>query len=944
MKLKKTLLVSVLLLTAACTDKDNSVKVDMLNCEGVTCSFDASKSRIKSHSQILEYDWDFHDDTDMTVTKDPKVSHDFNIYVGATLDGNDPDLDLRELTLDEVLTNHRIISKKFDFRTHQHDPLSTFTNRNLLGASTSKYPVFHFDASESQSGQGTVKEYIWNINGKIFNTTEPMLEYQADSNRTKVTLTVVNSFNVKAFTTQSFVGLEPVVEEIYATKVSDLHYTFSYYYTDGDTSDEYDTLWKLNGKVITSVENVPVVLGENTISVSLYEKNTKREVSKFARTFDTTSSVTPKIIEILPIKINYSDGLHYALTANYENTLDTSKYQRKWYINDRFISNDNAKNVIVDDRVNNARLDIISRATGDVVDSKNVNFTAQEDSVSVNKVLFSMASDNMHYDIVSLVTGFNPDTQKKVFELNGSIITDINDVPFIYGLNTVYVKIVDKVSGSQIAIKKGELDTNINTGIREVYASLTPNADEFHYDLSADYSSDFNPNKYDIAWVYNDKTVQPQNLQLEEGLNIVYLYIKDKNTGRIITGANKKITINAKVPEIKDVEITVDKDLANDGLEYSFTEQTTNMNKYYHTKWILNGKILSSSSKQIVDDGSNILELQIINNYTGDIVNSSIYNFTAARIVQPAFTSNVTATEVEDSDGLHYDFAVSTNAYDKSKYDVVYKLNDKIITEIKNVLVKKSTNTVVVQLIAKDGTVAVETSTDFEATLNKPIPTIFLAQASADDSQNYTFEGKVDYNGRSSDEFSTLWMIDGVKTFAKNKLSTIYTFADSQVGKHMIKLIVIDKNGVEYKTEGVQIDVKAQQKPIPYQDTPAAIIGQGIHSEHKGNSGASFPYITIDLNESVQNKGVNFITGERLWNGKVGNNDTPYEQGNSYLHFNTGSATQEGFYDFSIELAKGDIHQVGTYSCKQKTTLWAIVWEPDLYDCTPIVWKDAYKV
>ncbi len=1033
MKFKQISFFSAVLLIVACSNNDNKVSVEMKGCEGRLCSFDASKSKLKSHNQILEYDWDFHDGSEIEVVKEPKINHEFGLVVGETQDDQNVDLDLREVTLDEVLTKHQLISKPFKFSTHEHDPVSMFSNKSLLGASAGEYPTFHFDASDSEAGQGTIKKYIWSINGKVFDTTEPMLEYTADSNKNKVTLTVINSLGVQTSLTQNFVGLEPVIQEIYVTKISDLHYRFSYQYTDGDTSDEYDVSWKLNNKPVSSVENVPVVLGQNTVTVSLYEKNSKREVSQFSRTFNTTDSIRPKIIEIVPIKINYSDGLHYALTANYENALDTLKYQRRWYLNGMLISNESAKNSKVEEGLNHARLDILSRETGEVVESKDINFTAQKDDVYIAKVLFSMASDNMHYDIVSLETGFNPNTQKKIFELNGSIITDLNDIQFVYGLNTVILRIVDKTSGDLLAIKKGQLDTSVNTGIRSIQATLTPNTDEFHYDLSATFSDDFDFKKYSVEWLYNGERVEPQKLKLENGLNVISLYVTDPN--KIITGANKKITINARTPEIKDVKINVDEDLANYGLEYSFVEQVSDMNGYYHTKWILNGKVLSSPSKQIVYDGRNTLELQIINNYTGDIIDSNIYNFTASKIIQPAFTSEVTATEVKDSDGLHYDFAVKTNDYDKSKYDLVYKLNGTTITSTTNVLVKEGANTVVAQIVAKDGTgkVVAEKPKNFEA--SEEVEAVISGATLGDDGLTYTFntdgstkgegykyEGKygvddnsvsegttgkwtypakytdgaykvtltitspngkevsskpyevtvkslsnptskvsvtpdasnglkfhfsreIDWNGRNPNDFKVQWLIDGRNGTGLDELgeSFDYEFPKSKEGSHYVKLTLIEKSTrLEFKSEPVYIDVK--DTSIPYESTPAAIIGQGIHSEHKGNSGASFPYITIDLNGSVQNKGVNFITGERLWNGKVGNNDTPYEQGNSYLHFNTGSATQEGFYDFSIELAKGDIHQVGTYSCKQKTTLWAIVWEPDLYDCTPIVWKDAYKV
>ena len=126
MNLKKTVLLSSLLVIAACSNNDNKIDLEMKSCEGTECSFDASKSKIKSHSHILEYDWEVHDGSEIKETKVPTVTHDFNIHLGATLNGENPDLDLRAVTLDEILTGNHIVTKTFKFRTHQHDPKAIF--------------------------------------------------------------------------------------------------------------------------------------------------------------------------------------------------------------------------------------------------------------------------------------------------------------------------------------------------------------------------------------------------------------------------------------------------------------------------------------------------------------------------------------------------------------------------------------------------------------------------------------------------------------------------------------------------------------------------------------------------------------------------------------------------------------------------------------------------
>mgnify|MGYP000465841951 CR=1 FL=1 len=795
MKLKKTLLLStVLLAIAACTDKDNSVKVEMTNCEGTLCSFDASKSKVKEQSHVLEYNWNFHDDTDVAITKAPKVEHDFNLLLGATANGEGPDLDLREVTLDQVLTNHQIVSKTFKFRTHEHDPKALFLAKKSeeLGLSEDAQ-LFDLDASESDPGQGSIKEYIWEVDGKKTVTETPELKQEfTDKSSGDVKLTVVNSFGVEQSTTEN---------------------------------------------VLTGV-----------------------------------FSTRPKaVINVIP----HEDGVTY--------TLDGSASE-----------------------------------------------AGKKGGVKKPVKEWMWTIDN---------NGFWPESGEKI------------DVKFeTPGIHTVKLFVISSLNDENLTDS-----TEVTVDVREavspaftsdVTATAVKDSDGLHYDFAVN-TNEYDKSKYDLVWILNDETItSTKNVAVKEGANTVV-------------------------------------------------------------------------AKLVAKDG------------TGEVVADKSKNFEAKAVITPAFTSEVSATEVKDSDGLHYDFAVNTNEYDKSKYDLVWTLNDETITSTKNVAVKEGANTVVAKLVSKDGTVEAKKSTSFEASeivkaviskatlatdgltytfntdgstkgdgykyewrygvddssvgegtigkwaypaiytdasykvtltitspngkkvsstpyevtvkaLSKPTSKISVTP-DANNGLKFHFSREIDWNGRNPNDFTVKWLVDGSTKADFSGDSFDYEFSKDEEGSHYVKLTLIEKSTkLEFKSEPVNINVK--DTTIPYEKTPAAIIGQGIHSGHKGNSGASFPYITIDLDGSVANKGAKFVTGDRFWNGSSSGYTKPYEQGDNYLHFNTGSATSEGYYDFSLEVANGDIHQKATYSCKQKTTLWVLVWEPDLVDCTAIKWGTPYKV
>ena len=1233
MKLKKTLLLStVLLAIAACTDKDNSVKVEMKSCEGTLCSFDASKSKIKSHSKILEYDWNFHDDTDMTVTKDPKVSHDFNIHVGATLDGNDLDLDLRDVTLDEILTGHKIITKEFVFRTHQHDPQPSFTAEEtqlLLGSSEGSATVFNLDASASEPGQGTIKGYIWEIDGQKIKTEIPELQHTfSEKSSGDVKLTVVNSFGVETSIVENVHILqnEPRVTsvDIFRASKTDELYDFRADFDDFD-SEKYSLIWELNqvdlGMPDTKeIKNIRVNKGSNEISAILKNKSNGREVSHVTRVFDTGDISFVKITSLNASFVKYSDGLHYDFSTdikNFDSTGDELIYELN---GDRIFSNTNIK---VNEGENTIVAKVVDKQTKEVLTEKAEPFIAKKLPLNISHVIANQSSDRKHYNFYDLTYSFDDETQYKEWELNGTVIYSTDDVLVANGKNEITLYIKDKLTKEILDKKSKNWDVSNIVEIKQVNAEEIANSDGLHYALSAEFDEHFNPNEQYVAWTVNGEFIDdPSNVLVENGLNKFIVYIYDKASGDLIAAANTKVNVSIHQPKIKTVEINVDDDLKKEGLEYSFDAVIDNYDDArYKKEWLLNGKKLDSTKQVDVLTGYNTLELYLINTYTSETAGYYKTDFVARG--GNATIKSLTPDKLDGKNGLHYRAFLETDKYDSSVYNIDWSLNDKTLPSdnLDDFVVNLGKNEIKATISYKStDEVSDQRTVEFNAEINKPSVDILLAEPNDNDSLEYQFKSSINYNFRNHNDFEIIWLIDSVPSDIPSKDDTQYTFSNNQTGEHSIifalkdistgemyqsspttifvkqnspvpvitsidehkyinrdgldysfeinyenpdiidystkfvlnkklplqqiddvrvergeniftaeiinnktgdsvhtydikfdaelndiniksisavprsldgleynlktdlelnnrnekdlsiswfldgnelsgtsganvnysfnaenlgkhtieakvkdsvtgktyekepveinvekalskptskvsvipdannglkfyfsreidwngrdsndfdvqwlidgkngtgldklgesfdyefpknkegyhyvKLTLIEKaTKLEFKSESVNISVK--DTSIPYEDTPAAIIGQGIHSEHKGNSGASFPYITIDLNESVQNKGVNFITGERLWNGKVGNNDTPYEQGNSYLHFNTGSATQEGFYDFSIELAKGDIHQVGTYSCKQKTTLWAIVWEPDLYDCTPIVWKDAYKV
>ena len=327
MKLKKTLLLStVLLAIAACTDKDNSVKVEMKSCEGTLCSFDASKSKIKSHSQVLEYNWNFHDDTDMAITEKPEVEHDFNIHVGATLDGNNPDLDLREVSLDEVLTNHHILSKTFKFRTHQHDPKAMFLAKKseMLGLEDSSELV-DLDASESEAGQGSIEEYIWEVDGKKIVTETPKLKQEfTDKSSGDVTLTVVNSFGIKDTQTINVKNSsdadpnEPYfTSEITLTAVRHNVYTnFDIGVSDNFDTDHFTLSWTYNDQPLTDTTS-EVVAYNKANAIQVFIRDSKNNIIAKKALIIMRSDAKPDF--------HYDHGYYGELEFNFDN-LHNAKY------------------------------------------------------------------------------------------------------------------------------------------------------------------------------------------------------------------------------------------------------------------------------------------------------------------------------------------------------------------------------------------------------------------------------------------------------------------------------------------------------------------------------------------------------------------------------------------------------------------------------------------
>ena len=674
MKLKKTLLLStVLLAIAACTDKDNSVKVEMKSCEGTLCSFDASKSKIKSHSQVLEYNWNFHDDTDMAITEKPEVEHDFNIHVGATLDGNNPDLDLREVSLDEVLTNHHILSKTFKFRTHQHDPKAMFLAKKseMLGLEDSSELV-DLDASESEAGQGSIEEYIWEVDGKKIVTETPKLKQEfTDKSSGDVTLTVVNNFGVE----------NSVTENVFTGVFSK------------------NPVAVIN--VIPHEDGVTFTLDASQ-SKPAEKYGKKKQIQQWLWTIDN-NGFWPESGEKIDVRLD-NPGQH------------------------------NIKLFVASDLIGSENMTDITETTVEVKGAITPAFTSDVTATEVKD------SDGLHYDFAVETNDYDKAKYDLVYKLNGTTITSTTNVLVKEGANTVVAQIVAK-DGAVEAEKSTLFTATVITTpafTSDVTATEVKDSDGLHYDFAVETNA-YDKSKYDLVYKLNGTTItSTTNVLVKEGVNTVVAQIVAKD-GAVEAEKSTLFTATVITTPTFTSDVTATEVKDSDGLHYDFAVDTNDYDKSkYDLVYKLNGTTITSTTNVLVKEGANTVVAQIVaKDGTDKVVAEKSTPFTAIVVITPAFTSDVTATEVKDSDGLHYDFAVDTNDYDKSKYDLVYKLNGTTITSTTNVLVKEGANTVVAQIVAKDGAVEAEKPKNFEA--SEEVEAVISGATLGDNGLTYTF-------------------------------------------------------------------------------------------------------------------------------------------------------------------------------------------------------------
>ncbi len=711
MKFKKTLLLISVLTLSSCSDNKNEVKLNMLDCDGTFCEFDASSSIIKSHiSEIHQYDWDFHDGSDEQVTDVPKIAHDFNISLGKTQDGDGPDLDLREVTLGEELSSHNILKKDFSFRTHYHDPNAYFLSKkeNILGAEGSSQ-TYTLDASSSDAGQGYIKKYIWQIDGQNYETESPVLNHKfGKKSNGNVNLIVVNSLGVKSIFSGNVYTLDKESQILgisLGKNIDKLHYSASAE-LDSYDSEQYSFIWSLNGNKIEGASSKDLndflaKEGSNTVEVSLIDNDSGRYVSTVTKSFDTNVDLSAEIKSLLPEPRKYSDGLHYEFPFVVDN-MDYSKNKLSWTINGKNLGK-KATNVLVNEGSNSVTLAILDKDNNEV-DKKTIDFDAHSLPTRVALILVEMGSDNLHYNFSALCDSFNPDVTYQEWVLNDQIIKDLSNVQVNDGLNKITLLLKDKETNKVLAQKSKTWNAKETVGIKAINANELKAADGFHYAFSADIYN-YDANKQYLVWKYADgrEIKDPNNVKLVKGLNKVYLYVYDKQTQAIVTGSNTKVTVSTTQPKIEDISIQVNKDLREDALMYSFKSVIENNDQSkYHEEWFLNGVKVENVEDIIVKDGRNTVEVRLINNYTKEISDQYKTEFTARKGNITNIIDLQTVFVTPNSDGLHYNIKVETENFDSTKNKLIIKLNDNEIKESNNILFKEGQNKIEA-IILKDG-------------------------------------------------------------------------------------------------------------------------------------------------------------------------------------------------------------------------------------------------
>ena len=395
---------------------------------------------------------------------------------------------------------------------------------------------------------------------------------------------------------------------------------------EGYDSTKQVIRWEINAKEIpettVNLKNILLVDGENTIEVSVIEDGIY--VSTLLKHFDTNESAPVDILDIETQPVKYSDGLHYNFIGSYQN-INYAEHKVYWYLNGKYETS--PANVLVKEGSNTILARVLNREDKKILDERLETFTAEKSAVRIVHLVTVMGTDKNHYDFVSLYKGYNSNVHDLVWTLNGDVIDTTNNVAVPDGVNTINFAIKDKETGKIISQESKEWNTEEAVGIILMNSYEIPDADDMHYKFSASFIN-YDENRHDLVWALNGTQIQdPNNVELSNGPNKVILYVYSKENQELLAAKNEKVNLDVEVPDIENIYINTD---GEQGLTYNFTQKTDNYSSKKHSlMWVLNGVELGNPTNVTLNGGLNTIKLNVINNYTNKIIDTSNTDFIA---------------------------------------------------------------------------------------------------------------------------------------------------------------------------------------------------------------------------------------------------------------------------------------------------------------------------